>query len=360
MKFRLPIVFLLMLSASSFAQTLAPLSIEKIMRDPKWMGTQPSNPQWSIDGKILYFNWNPDKTPSDSLYFITLTNKIPQKATVQQKQSLVTANMLRFNKARTLAVYSKDGDVFLYDVKLAKVRAIVKTAEFESNPQFSFNETKIVYNRNQNLFAWDMASGETEQLINTQTGSPSSPKKEILNQQEQWLKTDQLAYFEVLKERKKKRELGDKYNSNLPKNEIRKINLDDKQLQQLNISPDGRFISYNLFKAATSTKPTIVPNYVTESGFTTDIPTRAKVGEASGTYDFFVYDSQTDTVLVIKMNQLLGIKDLPDYVKDYPKQLEKRSKENADRTVSVNRVSWNPAGKKLYWKYIVTIIKIDG
>jgi dipeptidyl aminopeptidase/acylaminoacyl peptidase len=347
MKFRLPFVFFLTLSSFSFAQNLAPLTIEKIMRDPKWMGTQPSNPQWSIDGKTLYFNWNPEKAPADSLYFITVANKTPQKATVQQKQNLVTAGMLRYNKAKTLAVYTKDGDIYLYDVKQAKARAIVKTIEFENNPQFSFNETKIVYNRNQNLFAWDIASGETEQLINTQTGSASSPKKEILNQQEQWLKDDQLQYFEVLKERKQKRELGEAYNKSLPKNEIRKINLDDKQLQQLNISPDGRFICYNLFKAATSTKTTIVPNYVTESGFTTDIPTRAKVGEASGTYDFFVYDSQTDTVLAIKMNQLLGIKDLPDYVKDYPKQLGKRTKENADRIVSVNRVTWNPSGKKV-------------
>ncbi|WP_315816590.1 hypothetical protein [Paraflavitalea speifideaquila] len=44
------------------------------------------------------------------------------------------------------------------------------------------------------------------------------------------------------------------------------------------MSADGRFISYRLIKAATGGKNTIVPNYVTESGFTEDIPGRTKVG----------------------------------------------------------------------------------
>jgi dipeptidyl aminopeptidase/acylaminoacyl peptidase len=343
MKFISAIILFLFAATSSFAQ-LSPLTIEKIMRDPKWMGTQPSNPQWSVDGKTLYFNWNPNKEASDSLYFITLSNKIPTKATVAQKQQLVTVNILKYNTAKTLAVYSKDGDIFLYDVKQTKARAIVKTVDFENNPQFSFNDTKVVYSRSQNLFAWDIASGETEQLTNTQTSNASKPNQN-LNQQEQWLKNDQLTYFEVLKERKKKKDLAEAYNKSLPKNEFKKIITDDKQLQDLTISPDGRFVSYNLFKAPTSNKSTIVPSYVTESGFTTDIPARTKVGEQLGSSEFFIYDREKDTILSIKMNQLPSIKDLPDYVKDYPRQLEKRTKDNADRAVDVNKITWSATAK---------------
>ncbi|MDZ4710385.1 MAG: hypothetical protein SH818_18445, partial [Saprospiraceae bacterium] len=43
------------------AQTLlSPLTIEKIMRDPRWIGTSPSNIRWSPDNKFIYFNWNPN------------------------------------------------------------------------------------------------------------------------------------------------------------------------------------------------------------------------------------------------------------------------------------------------------------
>ena len=74
-------LFFLILFAGSFAfgQSLAPLTVEKIMRDPKWIGTSPSDPLWSADGRTLYFKWNPDMAPADSLYYITSENKIPQK-----------------------------------------------------------------------------------------------------------------------------------------------------------------------------------------------------------------------------------------------------------------------------------------
>lgn len=47
-----------------FSQSVSELSVDYIMRDSKWLGAFPQNPFWSEDGKVLYFNWNPE----DSLY----------------------------------------------------------------------------------------------------------------------------------------------------------------------------------------------------------------------------------------------------------------------------------------------------
>ncbi|MEI9908441.1 MAG: hypothetical protein WDO71_01460 [Bacteroidota bacterium] len=75
-----------------------------------------------------------------------------------------------------------------------------------------------------------------------------------------WLKKDQLQYFQVLKERKEKREKGEAYTKSLPKpKELRSISIEDKTLWGLNVSPDGRFVSYNLSKQAANAKATIVP-----------------------------------------------------------------------------------------------------
>ncbi len=356
------IALLVFISANSFAQKLDQLSVEKIMRDPKWMGTSPSGTFWSNDGSTLYFLWNPDKAPSDSLWYITTTNKVPMKATVAQKQGLNTQSTYNYNLARTAYVIAKDGDIFYTDVKTGKTKRITQTVDTENNPQFSFNESKIVYNRSQNLFAWDISGGETMQLTNVKTGdaapttpaagfagrSGNTPPTAAGNQQEQWLKNDQLRYFEVLKERKEKREAAEAYTKRLPKEkDLRSISLEDKSLQGLSISPDGRFVSYRLSKAAsvTAAKTTIVPSYVTETGFTTDIPARTKVGAAQGTSEFFVYDRERDTLWAIKTDSIPGIQDLPDYVKDYPKQLEERKKKPANRPVMISSLSWSTAGK---------------
>ena len=68
--------FILFFFQSFGQQKLDKLTVEKIMRDPNWIGTSPSNIQWSDDGKSIYFNWNPENALADSLYYITLTNAI--------------------------------------------------------------------------------------------------------------------------------------------------------------------------------------------------------------------------------------------------------------------------------------------
>ena len=328
-------------------QKLDKLTVEKIMRDPVWMGTSPSNIQWSNDGAYLYFNWNPEKKPADSLYYITLNNKVPTKATAAQVQDQNATGNFVYNQLRTGYLYAKDADIFYTEIKTGKTKRITQTTDAETNPQFSFGETKIVYNRSQNLYAWDIATGETMQLTNLKTGDAAKNNKEVKNQQEDWLKNDQLKYFEVLRSRKEKKELGETYTKSLPKpKELRSINIEDKFLQGLSVSPDGRFISFRLFKPGTS-KATIVPAYVTETGFTTDINGRTKVGSAQGSSEFFVYDRERDTVLSIKADSIPGIRDLPDYVNDYPKQLEERKKKNANRDVSFGAALWSPAGTNM-------------
>ena len=95
------VTFLLLFHAINFYRkpNLNKLTVEKIMRDPKWIGSSPSAPQWSADGKTLFFSWNPDKAIADSLYFITTETKTPVKASVSQKQNLVFANSLVYNLA---------------------------------------------------------------------------------------------------------------------------------------------------------------------------------------------------------------------------------------------------------------------
>lgn len=327
------LLFPLMISAQS-------LTIEKIMKDPKWIGTSPSNPFWDADGKTLYFYWNPEGAPTDSIYYVTEKNKIPQKASLQEKRDLVSYRSLILNQNKSAAVYAKNGDVYYKDLKSNKIIPITQTIEYEYGPAFSFNDSKIVYTRDQNLYAWDIQTGATQQLTNFQKSKSTTP---TISSQEKWLQDDQISYLEVLKERKEKKEASNNYNKNFTSNELRKIYTNNDRLQQLSISPDGRFISYMLSKPGPESKRTIIPDYVTESGFTTDIPGRTKVGSSQASTTFYLYDRHADTVFKINTDSLPGIRDLPDYVKDYPnKKWDKKI-----RPVYVAQSSWSPNGEHL-------------
>ena len=188
----LAVVLTFVLGHAYAQQSLSPLSIEKIMRDPKWIGTSPSGMQWNYDGSTLYFNWNPDKKVSDSLYYITIEKRAPQKATAAQKKNILDFNALTYSSSRNAYTYEKDGDVFLTDIKSKKTQQITTTTDYETNPVFAFNDSRIVYRRSQNLYAWNISSGEIIQLTNFQKGEELPETKEKLNAQEEWLKDDKL------------------------------------------------------------------------------------------------------------------------------------------------------------------------
>lgn len=337
-----------LVSCCSFAQTnTSSLTVEKIMRDPSWMGTSPSNVFWGKDGKTIYFSWNPEKATSDSLYSVQLENTNPKKLSPTEKLQIVDAGDLIYNQQQTAYIYEKDNDIFYYQIKTKVLKQITNTIDSENNPVFSFNDSKIVYSRNQNLYAWDIQTGETLQLTNTKnerSGSSGRPQLSGSNDQEKWLTNDQLQFFNVLRERKEKKDAREEYIKDHSPKVLRSISIDNKNLQGLSISSDGNFISYILSSPAGGMR-TIVPNYITENGFTTDITTRTKVGQPQGTSELFVYDRRRDSVYKINIDSIPGIKDIPTFVKDYPEQLKEKEKKLSNRTVRFSGMSWSPSSQ---------------
>ena len=318
------------------------LTIDKIMADPKWMGSSPSNLQWSADGSTLYFDWNPDRAAADSVYYITRESRTPQKLAASLKKDILYHRILVYNQSRSQALYQKDGDIFLMDTKTGKTRQLTETVVSEMNPVFSFNDTKIVFQQQQDLYAWDPETGQLQQLISVQKAAPADSKKNP-GVQEAWLIKDQLEWMQVIKERKEKREATEAYNNSLPKSKrVRQLYTGDKMMRNLQISSDGRYISYLLFKPDQSGKRTIVPNYVTENGFTEDIAARTKVGSPSGASELFVYDRVKDSLHAISADSIPGIDELPDYLKDYPARLAAAKK--VKRLISFGRLNWSPTG----------------
>jgi dipeptidyl aminopeptidase/acylaminoacyl peptidase len=359
------ICFIMLLLSATATTVFGQLTVEKIMKDPQWIGTSPSNHSWTADSKYLLFNWNPEKAVSDSLYYITPTSLTPQKTSYAFRQILITSDAIRYNTKRTHYVYTENGDIYITEVKTGIKRRITQTLDQETNVQFSFNDTKIVYFNSRNLFSWDISTGITTQLTNFQSSSTSTTdvpatgsfqrggnqnrptgRVQVIesgNTQEKWLQEDALENSLVLQERKEKRDLADSMRKALPKEKtLRALVTGTKSLTGTTISADGRFIAYRLTTSAAAGKPTFIPNYVTESGFTESIPGRTKVGTAESVQELFIYDTQKDTVWDVKTDSLQGIRDLPDYVKDYPKLYDEKIRKPPVRAVSFQTPIWSP------------------
>jgi len=335
-------IFTLLLLANTtvaFAQKLDTLTVEKIMRDPKWIGVSPSDIHWSDDSKRILFKWNADKTGPDELFAVNPINITPQKVSIADRR-ILPAESGSWNKKHTKKVFEKNGDLFLEDLKSDKTVQLAHTAQRESYPAFNGTESRIIFSQGSNLFAININGSGLEQLTNF-VKSKSKKAQEEPNQQEKWLKKQQLELFDIIKVEKKEEKQDSAENAALEPKGLKELVFGEKRVGRVGISPDERFITYRLTKPADDVKNAVVPNYVTESGFTEDIPNRSKVGRPSSTSETFIYDRQRDSVYRINTADIPGIKDAPDYLKDYPKQQEAYKKANADRLVTIEGVLWS-------------------
>lgn len=326
----------------AFAQKLDTLSIEKIMRDPKWIGASPSGIRWSDDSKKIYFNWNPDAGLRASLYSVTPGSIVPKKVGIDERKGLVPEYGAKWNKNHTLKVFARNGDIFLENTRSGKTLQLTSTTDREGDPTFNASENEVLFIRGNNLYAIDLHTAELVQLTNFVKAS--GKKGEEDDEQAKWLKRQQLELFDIIKLEDKERKAADADRKSVAPRKLKDLVIGDKDVDNVQLSPDSRYITYRLIKQPQD-KSAIVPNYVTASGYTEDIPNRTKVGAPQPEAETYIYDTQRDTVYKVITKNIPGIKDIPAYVKDYPNEYEARLKENKDRQVVVNGPVWSGDGK---------------
>lgn len=328
------------------AQQLAPLTVDKIMRDPSWIGASPSRPFWSPDGQRLYFFWNPDQSASDSLYFITLKNNKPAKVAAGQRSLIFAEHSGQYNQKRDQLVFVKDKALQLLDIPSGKISTLFKTSQSIRDPRFGFRDQKIIFRMDDNLYACSLFSGAVIQLTYFKEGRKPDDK-EHLSAKEKFLKTDALENSLVLRRNKKKKEAAKAAGNLMPKPDFpRTIYIGKKSLQDLNIDPNGRFVTYSLVDDPGTIRYTKVPNYVTLSGYTQDMPSRPTVGYPQPASVFCIYDKKKDTACVVSTKKIPGIRDIPSFYKNYPKVYDSLKKNPPLRKVVVNGPLWNESGSK--------------
>ncbi len=337
-KIQTTITFLFFLiSIQGFAQSL---SVEQIMQDPKWMGNFPSNVSWDEKGESIYFNYNPEANPVDSLYKIRLDNpsKI-EKVSPEEKRLLVPTNA-GVNRAKTQKVFTRAGNLILYDISSGERTILLEFVENISNAKFLYEENRIVFQASNNLFVYDKASGKLKKITNIKSGSKPEEKEKVSQEREAWLKEDNLNLLQVVREREEKREASKAFREATAEPEAFSFYLGSKQITNLQMAPNGSYATFNL-NGREQSKRTGVPDYTHVSGYTTNLAARSKVGDTPAKIELAVYDFDKDTVYLVKTDQLPGIKDLPDYIKDYPD----KDWETGERKVFPSAVNYSKDGK---------------
>ncbi|MDX2245737.1 MAG: prolyl oligopeptidase family serine peptidase [Bacteroidia bacterium] len=319
---------------SSFSQTT--LTVESIMRDPAWIGSSPDNIHWSPDGKTLYFDWNPEQAPADSLYVLSPDNLKPAKVAFQAQKNLPSPNG-SFSPDKSLMAYEKNGDIFILSLATGHIRPITNTTEEESDPQFDLYGKRLFFQKENNLFSWENETGLISQLTDFRSGTKANGEAEKKDPQQEWLSKQELSLMEVLRERKNQNQVTTEQNKRLSPDRPEPYFFGKKNLQALHISPDGNFVTFRLANSPAGVENTQVPAYIRESGYTQELRAYPKVGSPLTTYQSFLYDLKKDTVILLSPDSLPGVLQLPAFLAEYQKPTQS---EKPKETQIVN-ITWS-------------------
>ncbi len=327
--------------APQFLVSQGSLTIEKIMQGDRFTGYSPENPQWSAVGNKLYFTWkrNPDSLPD--YYVVNPESRIPQKLSLAERKNLPPFYGT-YNRDRSKMVFQKDGDLFLLDLKKGILKQITLTSAFETNPGFNQKEDKIIYSSGNNIFSWDMNTGILLQLTDLRTGREKTGESPYKDANGKKLHNEQMYLFRTLSDRQAESDRVKKENKALEPERPELIYSGQGQIRSVRLSPDGNFIIWQSFQSAEQ-KGTSIPNYVTESGYTEEIPGRSKVGASSpAAGELNIYDLIHDTLYHVITDNIPGIDDTPDYLAEYPGKKEIKTQK---RSVTIRDPVWSGDGK---------------
>ncbi len=333
-KLRLLLLLLIgYVAANAQVENLSSLSIEQIMQGNEFVGHLPEDIRWAADGKTIYFRWNPDMDTLSSYYKVALDAPQATKLSPEELRDLPD-DELEYNDTESHLLYLKDGDIYLEDVENKRRQMVTNTVEDESDAFFTTDD-RIIFRQKKNLYSWQMETGELRQLTNFKKGGKSSSEGKG-PKPDQWLRNDQMTYFEIHQKRKAKRDAR-QYRSSLTESKHPSpIYTGSKSVGNIRCSPDGRYVTYRLTQE-NFRKRSKVMHHVTESGYAEAKDARAKVGGKQNTYQMGIYDTKRDTSYMVDVSDIEGIRQKPAFLEAYNDGVKKYKAEyNKPRNVLIH------------------------
>ena len=259
-------------SAELTAQTF-PLTVDSIMRGPKLVGYPPSGLRWSGDSSRLYFEWRHPGEDEPATWVVGREGGTPRRLMDAERKSAPPPIGV-WDQAHRRIAFVDGGDIAIVDSVSGTRRQITRTTGDESNPRWARHETAVMFVRDNNLFLVPLDSGAIDQLTDVRPRAREpreTDSQQFIKKEEERL----IEHTRVEAEKKRKKDDKDKAVA-LPKYEL----ADRQTAPDLQLAPDGKHVYIVVAERSDGAKRPNVPNYVTESSYTEDIPARTFVGDA--------------------------------------------------------------------------------
>jgi len=277
-----------------------PLTIGSIMRGPELVGESPSRIQWTDDSEWIYFRWLPGGrawNDSPELYRIPAKGGEPEKVSDEAADSLAiyfAGGVISPDGKYRLSAMG--GDLYMVDRSRMRVTRLTETQDGEGSPSFRGDGKAVFFTRANNLFELALENGAIRQLTDIREGTPPRDPPEAKGQKA-FLEKQQEELFEHIRRGKAEAAERDASRERAQEGEPEPFFIPrGERAGGLTPNADGSYIAVSVSKPGEGATPTIIPDWVTESGYTEDINGRTKVGDAQGSSRIGILEVATGKV----------------------------------------------------------------
>lgn len=325
--------------AATATATTFELSVPSIMRGPELVGSPPAAVRWTDDSRWIYFRWKPGGRPwheQAALYRVPASGGTPERLSDEAADSLgvlLAGGDVSPDERRRVVAY--DGDLWLIDRRTLDVRRLTRTRAAESSPVFGRDGRTIYFVLENNVFSMALDGGAVRQLTDIRAGS--APQEREAEGQRRFLEEQQKELFEHVRREVERREEMRQRREAREARSIKTAYISrEERVQSIAPEPGGRYAVVHVSKPARDARNTIVPDYVTASGYTEDIDARSKVGDAQSEARLGLADLSTGEVRWLELGTATAAAQ--------PADSAARGRDAKPRLASARFIGWNRDG----------------
>lgn len=309
------------------------ITLNQIMSDPAWLGRQPENMGWSVDGSELVYERERENSELNDVYAASVTS--PAQAS---KVPLSELHRYRYNER----VESNDGQYTAYrfedsvfvlmpngeNVQLTRGGAALENLRF-------MTDNRLMAQSGNRIVAIDLQTGRREQLLSW----AFAEEPEAVSVPEDFVASEQITLIEyIAKRRKDRQDRADEADALAKQNSAvapEPFYFDEKdRLVAATVSPNGKTaIVVTTEDTSWRGDTDIMPHYIQEDGRIDSKNVRRRVADAK---------PQSDTIWLIDLAEQtkteLSYVQLPGYNEDVLAEVKAENAKAKGETYEVNRL----------------------
>ncbi|CAA9201186.1 S9 family peptidase [Flavobacterium collinsii] len=320
------------LAISGNSQTL---KLEEIMKGESFIGNQPTYGRWSLDGKKVYFEWNPTNDLGASTY--SWQKGAVKPVLVEPKEAAFSKLDFKRKPTSDVVYYSDKGGLYSYSISTKTVKKILQQSTPVSNVELGSAEGTVFFEQNDNIFKYNAKEGTVLQITNFTKGV----KKEKTPEKDSFLKTQQKELFQFIRDAAAKKQWNLAKSKAVKSDFAKEYYYGKDNFYNLKANPNGNFTTFSLAEESDNKKEKMEV-FITDDGYNQTPNTKEKVSTANLVKTKFgIYSVAKDSVYFVNFSTLSHIQDNPKYYEAYD-NLKNKAKE--DRLITAQAPVYNENG----------------